>query len=185
MGDVTEILVRWSEGEEEAFERLVPLVYQELKRLARARLRQEASGHTINTTGLVHEAYVRLVDVDRVKWKDRNHFLSMASRVMRRVLIDQARKRSAQKRDAGVRIELQEDVLPLETEQAADLLVLNEALEGLEGEHPRQSKVLELLSFGGLNQTEVAAILEISQPTVARDLRFARAWLARELARSA
>lgn len=182
MANVTEMLVRWSAGDEEAFDRLVPLVYRELKRLAHARIRQETPGQTLNTTGLVHEAYMKLVDVKRVQWNDRNHFLSMAARTMRRIMIEHARKRSAQRRHGGVRVDLAEEVLLVSEEQATTWLELDSALDGLEAEHPRQSKVLELLYFGGLTQTEVGAVLEVSQPTVARDLRFARAWLARELA---
>jgi RNA polymerase sigma factor (TIGR02999 family) len=178
--DITGILLRWSEGDADALDRLVPILYEELKRLAHARLRGEAQGHTLSTTGLVHEAYLKLIEIDRVPWKDRNHFLAMASRVMRRVLIDQAHRRKAQKRGAGAhQVEMTEAELGIEPVQAELLLELDEALSRMEAEHPRQSQALELYYFGGLAQKDVAEVLDVSQPTVVEDLRFARAWLAR------
>lgn len=178
--DITGMLLGWSEGDPAALDRLVPILYAELKRLAHARLRGEVEGHTLSTTGLVHEAYLKLVEIDRVQWKDRNHFLAMASRLMRRVLIDQAHRRKAQKRGGGAqRLELDEVELRFDTAQAEVLLELDEALARMETEHPRQSQALELYYFGGLTQKEVAEVLEVSQPTVVEDLRFARAWLAR------
>jgi RNA polymerase sigma factor (TIGR02999 family) len=178
--DVTGMLLRWSEGDQQALDHLVPVVYDELKRLARQRLRREDTGHTLSTTGLVHEAYLKLVDVERVKWKDRNHFLAIASRVMRRVLIDYAKQRRAQKRGGGARrVEVPEEDLPVSDSQAETLLDLHDALDRMAQQHPRQSKALELYYFGGLTQSEIAPVLGVSQPTVAEDLRFARAWLAR------
>ena len=180
MANVTEMLLRWSDGDEEALDELVPIVYQELKRLAHARLRREDTGLTLNTTGLVHEAYLKLVDIKRVQWKDHHHFLAMASRAMRRILIEQARKRAAAKRGGGNALAPSYAEDSLVSDDHADKLVqLNKALETLAGEHPRPCKVVELLYFGGLTQEEVGNVLDISQPTVARDLRFARAWLSR------
>lgn len=174
------MLLRWSAGDPNALDRLVPILYEELKRVAHARLRGEAEGHTLSTTGLVHEAYLKLVDIDRVQWKDRNHFLAMASRVMRRVLIDHAHRRKAQKRGGGAqRVEEAEVELRIDNAQAEMLLELDDALSRMEAQHPRQSQALELYYFGGLTQKEVAEVLGISQPTVVEDLRFARAWLAR------
>lgn len=177
--DITGMLHRWSEGDPDALDRLVPFVYDELKRLARTRLRGEDAGHTLSTTGLVHEAYLKLVDVNRVQWKDRNHFLAMASRVMRRVLIDYAHRRKAQKRGGGaVPVEAAAEELAIPEAQAERLLELDEALSRMEAEHPRQSQALELYYFGGLTQKEIGEVLGVSQPTVVEDLRFARAWLA-------
>ena len=180
MASVTQMLQRWSGGDEAAFDQLAPIVYRQLKRMARSRLRREDAGMTLNTTGLVHEAYIKLVDLKQVEWNDRSHFFAMASRAMRRILIEQARKRSALKRDGGMRAGPDAVDLLVSEDKAEKLLELDDALEKFEEEHPRQSKVVEMLYFGGLTQQEVAAALDISQPTVARDLRFARAWLARE-----
>ena len=180
MTDVTGLLLRWNEGEAEAFDDLFGEIYSELKEIAHARMRGEDPGHTLNTTGLVHEAYFKLVDIERIQWSDRSHFLAIASRTMRRILIDQARKRAALKRQGGQQVGIEVAELFVGDDQAETLLELDEALTRLEAVHPRQSKVVELLYFGGLNQEEAGAVLEISQPTVARDLRFARAWLAKE-----
>ena len=181
--DITQMLLRWREGDREALDRVLPLVYDELRRLARARLRGEREGHTLNTTGLVHEAYLRLVDVNHVEWRDRTHFLAMASRVMRRVLIDYANQRNAGKRGGGgQRVELGEDLAGPEIDLDS-LLELNDALQRLEAVSPRQAKAVELRFFGGLTLEEAAEVLGTSAPTVMRDLRFAQAWLARELRR--
>ena len=178
--DITGMLIGWSEGDPAALDRLVPILYDELKRLAHARLRDEAEGHTLSTTGLVHEAYLKLIEIDRVQWKDRNHFLAVASRLMRRVLIDQAHRRKAQKRGGGAqRLELDEAELRFDSAQADMLLELDDALARMETQHPRQSQALELYYFGGLTQKEVADVLDVSQATVVEDLRFARAWVAR------
>lgn len=177
MSNVTEMLISWGQGDEEAFDRLVPLVYSELKQLAHARLRAERDGHTLNTTGLVHEAYLRLVDIDRVQWSDGSHFFNMASRTMRRILVDHARKRARLKRSGGAPVQLDEEDLLVDAEHASIVLEIDKALKELERDHPRQCKAMELLYFGGLKQKEVATVLGVSQPTVARDIRFARAWL--------
>lgn len=178
--DVTQMLLRWSGGDPDALDQLTPLVYDQLKRLAHARLQGERLGHTLNTTGLVHEAYLKLVDITRVQWQDRNHFLAMASRVMRRVLINYAEKRKAQKRGGGVHnVALHEDLLPMPEAQAEKLLELDDALRRMEGSYPRQAQALELYYFGGLTQKEVGEVLGVSQPTVVEDVRFAQAWLAR------
>ena len=178
--DVTQMLLRWSDGDQEALDQLLPVLYQELKEMAHARLRGERRGHTLNTTGLVHEAFIRLVDVNSVKWNDRSHFLAMASRTMRRVLIDHARDRKRQKRGGGaVKEELNEEFFMSEN-QAEKLLDLDDALQRLHVRHPRQSRAMELRYFGGLTLEESAEVLDVSAPTVMRDLRFAEAWLARE-----
>ena len=182
MTDVTQLLRRWREGDPEAIDRVLPVVYEELRGLAGARLRGERVGHTLGTTGLVHEAYLRLVDVDRVEWQDRAHFLAMASRTMRRVLIDYANQRNAAKR-GGVRqqVSLSGDLAAPELD-IDTVLELDAVLSRLEAVSPRQAKAVELRFFGGLTLEETAEVLGTSAPTALRDVRFAQAWLARELA---
>jgi RNA polymerase sigma factor (TIGR02999 family) len=179
---VTGLLRRWNSGDRHAFDEATSLVYDELKRLAHSRLRDERPGHTLNTTGLVHEAYLRLADIQRAEWNDRNHFLSMASRIMRRILVDHARRRNAAKRGGGSDVTLEEHHLLVTAEKADRVLELDRAVHLLEEAHPRPGRVVELYYFGGLPQVEVAEVLGVSQPTVARDLRFALAWLGREWA---
>ena len=181
MTDVTHMLRRWREGDPEALGRVLPVVYEELRRLAQVRLRGERVGHTLGTTGLVHEAYLRLVDVERVEWRDRAHFLAMASRTMRRVLIDYAKERNAAKR-GGVRqqVSLGQELAAPEVD-VDTVLELDTVLSRLEAISPRQAKAVELRFFGGLTLEETAEVLGTSAPTAMRDLRFAQAWLAREL----
>ncbi len=181
--DLTGLLARWNQGDPRAFERITALVYDELKRLTHARLRMERPGSTLETTGLVHEAWLKLVDVQQVKWNDRSHFLSMASRIMRRILVDHARRRNAQKRGGATRVTLEDEHLLVTAEQADALLELERAMSRLEDVHPRPARAVDLHYFGGLSQQEAADVLEISQPTVARDLQFALAWLRREMER--
>jgi RNA polymerase sigma factor (TIGR02999 family) len=179
--DVTLLLRQWSEGDEEALNRLVPLMYAELRRLAHHRLRGEPANRSLNTTGLVHDAYVKLVDVRRARFRDRSHFLAMASRVMRRLLIDQARARRAVKRGGGAEAgELNETLLITEP-QAEALAALDEALQRLEAVDPRQGQIVEHRYFGGLSLEETAEAVGVSLATVKRELRFAHAWLAAEL----
>jgi RNA polymerase sigma factor (TIGR02999 family) len=176
--DVTRLLVRWGDGDEEALGNLLPVLYDRLKQMAHARLRGERSNHTLGTTALVHEAYLRLVDIDRVDWQDRAHFLAVASTTMRRILVDYARRRRAQKRGgSAVHVPLNDELLP---DDQVDLVIdLNDALEQLAQVHERPSKVLELYYFGGLTLEETGAALGTSAATAMRDLRFAKAWLAR------
>ncbi len=178
--DVTQILLRWSGGDQEALDRLLPLVYDQLKKLAHARLGGERAGHTLNTTALVHEAYLKLVDINRVQWKDRAHFLAMASRQMRRILIDYAHQRKALKRGGGAQKEVLDEELLIPEEMVETLLELDDALKRLAVLYPRQSKAVELHYFGGLTLEEAGEVLGVSAPTVMRDLRFAQAWLAAE-----
>jgi RNA polymerase sigma factor (TIGR02999 family) len=178
--EVTRLLHAWSGGDAAARDRLAAAVYDELRRLARVHLRGERADHTLGTGGLVHEAYLRLLDVERVDWQGRAHFLAMASRTMRRVLVDWAKARNAQKRGAGAaHVELDEGRL-LSDEDAATVLDLDDALARLEAVAPRPARALEARYFGGLTNEEAAAALAVSVATVERDLRFARAWLARE-----
>lgn len=179
--EVTQLLRAYSDGDQDALDALMPLVYDHLHRLAHARLRNERPGHTLNTTALVHEAYMKLIDINQITWQDRAHFLTMASRVMRRVLIDYAHKRRAQKRGGGRhQVVLDDDVL-ISDAYAESLMDLHDALKRLATISPRQSQVLECRYFGGLKLEEIAAALDVGLTTVKSDLRFARAWLAQEL----
>jgi len=176
--DVTQMLIRWGEGDEEALDELLPLLYDRLKEMAHGRLRGERSGHTLGTTALVHEAYLRLVDIDRIDWQDRAHFLAVASTTMRRILVDYARRRRAEKRGGEADdLPLEEQLIP--DEKIGPVLELDDALEQLAEAHERQGKALELYYFGGLTLEEVGAALSVSTATAMRDVRFAKAWLAR------
>jgi RNA polymerase sigma factor (TIGR02999 family) len=178
---ITSLLRQWGDGDRQALDQLIPLVYTRLRELAHQRLRGEPGQHGLNTTALVHEAYLRLVDLPRVELRDRGHFLALASRVMRHLLVDQARARKAAKRGGGVTpVELQE-ALDLPAEELEIVAELHEALERLEALDPRQSAILEQRYFGGLSLEETAEALGISLATVKRELRSARAWLAAEL----
>lgn len=180
-GDVTVLLRAWGDGDREAFDRLVPLLYAHLHDLAHRRLRGEFGARSVNTTALVHEAYLRMVDVQSARFRDRAHFLAMASRTMRRLLVDHARARNAAKRGGGaVPMDLDEDVL-VSDEQADTISELDAALERLEAHDERQARILEQRYFGGLSLEETAEVIGVSLATVKRELRFARAWLAHEL----
>lgn len=179
---VTRLLLQWKDGEGEALDALLPLVYSELQRLARYALKGESSGHTLQTTALVHEAYLRLVGSD-LDWEGSRHFMRVAARAMRRVLVDHARKRNSQKRGSGavpLGLDTLSDVLPSAT-RSQDLIELDEALERLLALDERKGRALELHYFGGLSYEEVAEALDVSPATVHRDLRFGRAWLYKEL----
>ena len=183
--EITDLLSRWQAGDAEALDRLIPLVYDRLRAIARQRLRAEPERHSLDTTGLVHETYLRLVDGPAATLADRSHFLALASRVMRHLLVDHARARRRAKRGGGVApLELAEDawVSDQELDAAAEL---DEALERLERLDQRQCRILEQRYFGGLSREETAEALGISLATVKRELRSARAWLALELAGSA
>jgi RNA polymerase sigma factor (TIGR02999 family) len=179
--NVTLLLRRWSEGHEEALQDLLPLVYAELRRLAHQRLRREHAPRSLNTTGLVHEAYLKLVDLRQAQFRDRAHFLAMASRLMRRLLVDQARARRAAKRGGGVEPGVWDESLQVSEPQADALADLDEALQRLEAIDPRQGEIVEQRYFGGLSLEEIADAQDISLATVKRELRFAHAWLAAEL----
>lgn len=180
-GEVTELLESWRDGDEGAFDRLLPLVYDELRKVANAYLRRERQDHTLQTTALVHEAYIRLGNVDVLDAKDRSHFFAVAARAMRRILVDHARSQRAEKRvGAHRRLPLEEAALmPF---QATDEVVeVHEALEELAKAHPRQAKLVELRFFGGLSEAEAADLLGLSRATLTRDWRFARLWLHRHI----
>lgn len=178
-GHITELLVRWQTGQVAALDDLLPLVYRELKALARQHLRRERSGHTLQPTALVHEAFLRLVDQRRVTWRDRGHFLAIAAQCMRRVLVDHARRRSAQKRGADpILVALDPEI---RVPDASEILALDEILVVLESLDSRQHRIVELRYFAGLSIEEIAATLGLSPSTVKREWATARAWLRREL----
>ena len=179
--EVTAILHDWSGGDAQAPERLMPFVYDEMRRLARSFLVKERDGHTLQPTALVNEAYLRLVDQTRVDWRNRAHFYGIAASMMRRVLIDHARAHAAEKRGGGaVRLSLDDVQVPLE-QRAADFVALDEALKRLSQFDERKSKVVEMRFFGGLNDEEIAEVLGVTTRTVLRDWKKARLWLYREL----
>jgi RNA polymerase sigma factor (TIGR02999 family) len=184
--DVTTLLRAWSRGDGTALERLTPLIYDELRRLARGHIRRERAGHSLPPTGLVNEAYLRLVDASDIDWQNRTHFLSVSSRIMRRVLIDAARRRAAQKRDVaahradGTAVDV-DRIAAAGSDRAATLCALDDALEALARLDPRRAQVIELRFFGGLSVDETAGVLAVSPQTVMRDWKLARAWLMREL----
>ncbi len=178
--ELIQLLEEWREGDTSAYDRLIPLVYQELRRLARSQLRRERPGHSLQATQLVHEAYLRLADAD-VDWRNRTHFLSVAARVMRRILVEHARAKRTQKRGGpGLQVTL---TTHLEATPAdpVDVLALNAALERLTGFDARQAQIVEMCYFGGLTYPEIGRMLGVSEATVDRDLRHARAWLRREM----
>ena len=178
---ITHLLLAWSEGEEAARERLVPLVYEELHRLAHRHMRRERPGHTLQTSALVNEAYLRLVGAKEVRWQNRAHFFAVSARLMRRILVDFARAKHDLKRGGGaVQVSLVE-ALAVSAEPSADLLALDESLSRLAELHPRQAEIVEMRYFGGLNEEEVAEVLKVSLRTVQQDWRLARLWLYRDL----
>jgi len=181
--EVTELLAAWSGGDRTALDRLMPIVQSELRRLARSYLRGERSNHTLQTTALVNEAYLRLVGQQRVEWQDRAHFFGIAAQMMRRILVDHARRKQSQKRGAdATRVSLNEEI-DAGPDAGVDVLALDEALEALGKLDARQARVVELRFFGGLSVEETAAALDISTATVKREWVTARAWLFRRLSR--
>ena len=174
---VTELLQAWSRGDRTAEEKLWPLVYAELKRLAEQRMRQERDSHTLQTNALVHEVYIRLVDWKDAQWQNRAHFFGMCARMMRQILVDHARARNYQKRGGGALLVTADDIATVSESRSGEMLALDDALTHLGIHYPRQSKVVELRFFGGLSVEEAALVLEVSAPTVVRDWGFARAWL--------
>ncbi len=180
--DVTLLLRAWSQGDKQALDRLMPLVYDELHRVAQGYMARERPGHTLQATALVNEAYVRMVDSAGVDWKDRAHFFAICARMMRRILIDRARARNYQKRGGG-ELPLSLDEALLGEDRDADLVALDEALTRLSKLDPRKGRVVELRFFSGLGVEETAAILNVSPETVMRDWKMSKAWLHRELQR--
>ncbi len=185
MQDVTRLLIASSAGYRAAMDELLPMVYDELRRLAQSYLRNERPGHTLQGTALVHEAYLRLIDQKNVQWKNRAHFFGIAAQMIRRILVDHARGRNAEKRGAGApRLSLDE-ALGVPGGRDLDLISLDDALNGLAQIDPEQSRIVELRFFGGLSIDETAAVIGVSPATVNREWAAARAWLFREMSRGA
>lgn len=180
--DITELLVAWNKGDQEALRHLMPLVHAELHRMARQHMRREDRRHTLQTTALVNEVYLRLVDQKRVRWQNRAHFFGIAGRLMRRILVDHARRRRAQRRGgAASRLPFDESLV-IAREPPVDLLALDRALRSLEAMDPRQGRVVELKYFAGMTIEEIAEAMSLSPATVIREWSTAKTWLARELA---
>ncbi|PYQ62432.1 MAG: RNA polymerase subunit sigma-70 [Acidobacteria bacterium] len=179
--DVTGLLLSWRQGDAGALDRLVPLVYDELRRVARRHLRRERPGHSLQATALVHEVYLRLVDVDRMTLKSRTHFFAVAARLMRQILVDHARRKRAGKRGGGVTMMSLDEVSPAAQTSNVDVLALDQALDALSSFDPQQCRVVELRFFAGLNIDEAAEALGISTATVEREWAMAKAWLYQRL----
>ena len=179
---VTELLAAWGGGDQAARDELMPLVYEELRRLARRCMNRERAGHTLQTSALVNEAFLRLVDQKNVRWQDRAHFFGIAARLMRQVLVDYARRRGYAKRGGDVRRVPLDEAVVVSEERAAEVVALDDALKSLAEIDPRKSQVVELRFFGGLSIEETAEVLGVSPGTVMRDWTFTKAWLRKEMA---
>jgi len=177
---VTKLLKDWSDGDQSVPDQLIPLVYEELRRLAHQYMRREKPGHTLQTAALVNEAYVRLVDQNNIQWESRAHFFGVAARLMRQILVDQARRRNAKRGRGAIRVSLNE-ATSVAHEQSASVMALDDALKRLEEIEPRKSRIVELRFFGGMSIEETAAALRVSPGTVMRDWTFIRAWLRKEM----
>jgi RNA polymerase sigma factor (TIGR02999 family) len=175
--DVTQLLIKWSKGDKAALDELMPVVHSELRRLARRYMARERPGHTLQTTALINEAYLRLVDQQGVEWQDRTHFFAVAAQVMRHILVDHARKYQSDKRGAGAQKIPLDDLVVANQQRAAELVTLDEALDDLAALDPRQSQIVELRFFGGLTVEETAEVMKIAPITVMREWRTAKAWL--------
>jgi len=179
--EVTQLLVAWSNGDRGALEKLMPLVYDELRRLARRYMNREPAGHTLQTTALVNEAYLRLIEQKEVKWQNRAHFFAISAQLMRRILVSMARARQADKRGGEARQVSLDEAMVFSEERAAELVALDDAMNELAALDPRRSRVVELRYFGGLSVEETAEVLKVSPDTVMREWKRAKAWLYSEL----
>jgi RNA polymerase sigma factor (TIGR02999 family) len=183
MHEITQLLVAWSAGDQAALEKLTPLVYQELCRLAKRYLARENAWHTLQPTALVNEAYLRLIEQKQVRWQNRAHFFGISAQLMRRILVDMARARRQTKRGGAARLVALDETLVISAAPGEDLVALNDALHTLAAMDERKSRVVELRFFGGLSVKETAEVLQISPETVMRDWKFAKVWLHRELSK--
>jgi RNA polymerase sigma factor (TIGR02999 family) len=181
--NLTQLLVAWSDGDESALESLMPLVYDELHRLARRYMRRERAGHVLQTTALINEAYLRLIDMNGVQWQNRAHFFAVSAQLMRRILVDFARSRDRQKRGARLQQVSLDQALEVTGDQQTDLVRLDDALAALAAIDLRKSKVVELRFFGGLSVDETSEVLKVSPETVMRDWKMAKMWLLREISK--
>ena len=182
--EITQLLAEWSDGNQTALNKLYPLVYDELHRMANRYMKRERPDHTLQTTALIHEAYVRLVDQKNVHWANRSHFFAISAQIMRRILIDHARRHAYGKHGGGAQKVSLDETAIVASDPASDMLLLDEALKRLAEMDPRRGQVVELRYFGGLNNEEIADVLKISENTVTRDWNMARAWLYQELSGS-
>ena len=180
---VTRLLLAWGQGEQKALDKLIPLVHAELRRMARRYMAGERTGHTLQTTALVNEAFLKLVDSRQVNWQNRAHFFAISAQLMRRILVDYARARGYQKRGGGAQKVTLDEALIGTPERGQDLVALDDALKALAEVDQRKSKVVELRFFGGLSVEETAEVLKVSPDTVLRDWRLAKSWLRREMSR--
>jgi len=181
--EVTQLLIDWGKGDQAALDQLIPLIYQELHKIANGYLRNERSGHTIQPTALIHEAYMRLVSQRMPEWQNRKHFFGVAAQLMRQVLVEHARAHSAAKRGGGEQNLQPDEALAYSKERASDMVALDDALTALAKFDERKSRMVELRFFGGLSLEETADVIGVSIPTVAREMRLAQAWLHREMAK--
>ncbi|HZS07170.1 MAG TPA: sigma-70 family RNA polymerase sigma factor [Blastocatellia bacterium] len=182
--EITQLLLAWNQGEQAALERLMPLVYEELRRLAHRYMERERGGHALQTTALVNEAYLRLIDASRVEWQNRAHFFAISAQLMRRILVDFARSQRNLKRGGEAERVSLDEALTVAAGHGAEMVALDDALNTLAALNARQSQVVEMHFFGGLSVEEIAEVLNVSVPTVRRDWRLARAWLYRELSKT-
>lgn len=178
---ITDLLIAWGNGDQRALDRLTPYVYDELKRLARRYMLRERQGHTLQPTALVHEAYLRLIDCNNVRWQNRAQFFALAARMMRHILVDAARSAACAKRGGAVVHVSLDEAMEVVNESGSDVVAIDEALTALAALDPRQSKVVELHFFGGLTWEEVAEVLDVSVGTVRRDWSLAKVWIYRRL----
>jgi len=183
--NITQLLAEWQHGDQSALDELYPLVYDELHRLARRYMSRERKGHTLQTTALINEAYVRLVGQKNVHWANRSHFFAISAQIMRRILIDHARRHAYAKRGGGAQQVSLEEAAVITPDQSGELLRLDEALKSLAEMDPRRSQVVELRYFGGINNEEIVGVLNVAENTVTRDWNMARAWLYQQLGGSA
>jgi RNA polymerase sigma factor (TIGR02999 family) len=179
--DITQLLLAWGDGDKQALDKLMPFVYEELRKLAGNYMRQQRSDHTLQTTALVNEAYLRLIDSSKVRWQNRTHFFAISAQLMRRVLVDFARAKNANKRGGDNQKITFDEALNVSAEKESELIALDEALEALAALDERQSQIVEMRYFGGMTEEEIAVALDVSTRTVRRDWSIARAWLYREL----
>jgi RNA polymerase sigma factor (TIGR02999 family) len=182
--EITQLLFNWGQGDRAALDQLVPLVYPELRRLAKRHMNRENPAHTLQTSALINEAYLRLVDQQNVKWQDRAHFFAVAAQVMRHILVDHARRRAYDKRGGGAPHVPLVEAAVVKEDRASQLVALDEALKALTALDPRRSQIIELRFFGGLNADEIAEVMQISPSTVQREWRAAKAWLHHTMTRT-
>jgi RNA polymerase sigma factor (TIGR02999 family) len=179
--DITGLLLEWGSGDKTALDKLIPLVHKELRRMAHQYMRRERAGNTLQTSALINEAYIRLVDYDRVRWQDRAHFFAVAAQAMRRILVERARSRRRDKRGGAAQRVSLDEAADLASERAASIIALDDALKDLYAVAPRKGQVVELRYFGGLSIDQTAEVLGVSSPTVQREWRAAKAWLYRAI----